>query len=340
MNNLFNNRTTIKNILKSDKQINPNDLGLLIAQFILSILITSQNYFLKRFVKSGRTQKNRAIFSVLIIITLLIICQESKAQLGAFRLRGNSSAINIGYTNYRYLTFGIGNNNSQDGKYAIEHWNDGLNIWKPWPSSNPGNYNLFVSDIWKTCVNMKNDNVNSTNYPITNNFQVRGFCQSHGWWVWSDSSLKKDIQALEIGLAKVLQLKPIKYYYKENNAVTDTAAPTLDSVKLMTILADQSRVNPIASSAELRFGFAAQDVQEIFPNLVSDAAEQKSVNYIELIPIMVNAIKEQQEIIENLKDEIEDWKGQTLDSAQVNNSRLFQNTPNPFDGSTTISYYI
>lgn len=282
---------------------------------------------------------NKRILSVIILLNL--VSNTISAQLGAFRLRGSSNAINIGYINYRYLTFGIGNNGSADGKYSIEHWNDGLNFWKPWPSLNSGNYNLFVSDVWKTCVNMKNDNVNSTNYLITNNFQVRGYGQAHGWWTWSDSTLKRNIQTLDDGLSKLLKLKPIKYYYKENNTITGVPTEDADSIKNLTIQQDRNRTNPIDTNpSALRFGFSAQEIESVFPNLVSNSAQQKSVNYMELIPILVNAIKEQQQTILSLYQEIENWKGRSIDTTLQNQSRLFQNNPNPFDGSTIISYFI
>lgn len=50
----------------------------------------------------------------------------------------------------------------------------------------------------------------------------------------------------------------------------------------------------------------AQDVQEIFPNLVlADENSDLSLNYISLIPMLIKAIQEQQAEIEKLKLEIE-----------------------------------
>ena len=133
---------------------------------------------------------------VLLLLCLINISYCSFAQLGAFRLRGNSGAINVGYINYRYLTFGIGENNTPDGPFAIEHWNGGLNFCRPWNNSDYGNYNLFIYDYEKVCINMKNDDRNSTNKILTNNFQVRGYGQADGWWNWSDSTLKRNIEPL------------------------------------------------------------------------------------------------------------------------------------------------
>jgi hypothetical protein len=40
------------------------------------------------------------------------------------------------------------------------------------------------------------------------------------------------------------------------------------------------------------FGFIAQDVQKILPNIVSETKEYKAISYIQIIPILVQAIKE------------------------------------------------
>jgi hypothetical protein len=84
---------------------------------------------------------------------------------------------------------------------------------------------------------------------------------------------------------------------------------------------------------------------EILPDLVTfnDEAELYEVVYIGLIPILVEAIKEQQVQIEELQAAI--GSGDALKGAAVNttspdpeSSILFQNAPNPFTEETTISY--
>ncbi len=62
---------------------------------------------------------------------------------------------------------------------------------------------------------------------------------------------------------------------------------------------------------DYHFGHMAQEVQEVFPELVSPRAgdeEHLSLNYMEMIPLLVQSIKEQQDIINGLKDEINDLK--------------------------------
>lgn len=96
----------------------------------------------------------------------------------------------------------------------------------------------------------------------------------------SDRRLKTDIQPLQNALLNILDLQPVSFKMKDNLNKTE-------------------------------FGFVAQDVEEIFPNLVTtaeDVSHTKSMNYVGLIAPLVEAIKEQQMMIEDLKSEVEKLK--------------------------------
>ncbi len=56
---------------------------------------------------------------------------------------------------------------------------------------------------------------------------------------------------------------------------------------------------------ELTTGFIAQEVQEVFPDLVSEINDGLlGVNYAGFSPLAIQAIKEQQEIINSLEERI------------------------------------
>ena len=58
-----------------------------------------------------------------------------------------------------------------------------------------------------------------------------------------------------------------------------------------------------------QIGFSAQEVEKIFPELViTDANGYKAVDYGKLSPVLVEAIKEQQKKMDEMKQEIEDLK--------------------------------
>jgi hypothetical protein len=101
----------------------------------------------------------------------------------------------------------------------------------------------------------------------------------------SDISLKKDIQPLNYGiLDKVLKLNPVSFYWKDENMDKDK-----------------------------HFGFVAQEVEKILPELVrQDSQGKKTLNYDELIPYLVRAIQEQQRIIQEQQKEIRELKEKIL----------------------------
>jgi len=59
-------------------------------------------------------------------------------------------------------------------------------------------------------------------------------------------------------------------------------------------------------SPKHRFGFVAQDCEAVFPEMVEVLGDKKGTNKIALIPVLVKAIQEQQEIINTLISRIEE----------------------------------
>lgn len=98
---------------------------------------------------------------------------------------------------------------------------------------------------------------------------------STSWTAGSDIREKKNIakiKQLECH-ANVLKLNPVKFHYNFDDNTRD-----------------------------LRQGLIAQEVQKIFPEIVSEIKDGKlGIAYTELIPYMISSIKEQQKQIEALK---------------------------------------
>ena len=92
----------------------------------------------------------------------------------------------------------------------------------------------------------------------------------------SDSRLKTSITPLKNSLSKVLQLNGYTYRWKDN-----------------------------ARDTSVQIGVMAQEVQKLFPQLVSEDKDGLlSVNYNGLIPVLINALKEQQQQIDELLNRI------------------------------------
>jgi endosialidase-like protein len=101
------------------------------------------------------------------------------------------------------------------------------------------------------------------------------------WDVFSDERLKNIKGNFTPGLSAVMRLQPLRYQYKPNNALS------FDSNKEYV-------------------GFGAQELQKVLPEAVSTNANgYLQVSSDPIIWTMLNAIKEQQKQIEQLKGEIQ-----------------------------------
>jgi hypothetical protein len=105
---------------------------------------------------------------------------------------------------------------------------------------------------------------------------VSGDVRASAFYYSSDINLKTNIKPLENSLAKILQLQGVSFNWKENQ--------------------------------EPSIGLLAQEVEKIFPELFSGKDGSKTIDYGKLVPILIEAIKEQQREIEKLKLEIEQIK--------------------------------
>ena len=182
-------------------------------------------------------------------------------------------------------------------------------------------------------------------------FYVRGdgyAWTSHGFLTASDSVFKTNIQNLNSSLNKVMNLRGVKYNRKYFvNTPIDTNITSLSGHSENTF---EQKLEP------LEYGLIAQEVEKIVPEAVVTLHDStKAINYTSLIPILIEAIKEQQVQIEELKEKLDiccslnkslktkslkTGTKTTLDSNKYSTCLLYQNYPNPFNSKTTISYVL
>ncbi len=97
-------------------------------------------------------------------------------------------------------------------------------------------------------------------------------------------------------------------------------------------------------ATRLHFGLSAQELQEIYPNLVLEGTDgQLSVNYIEMVPLLIRSIQVLKQELDELKSEDANLKKQpqttdTYAASSASKSILYQNTPNPFREKTVIRF--
>lgn len=114
----------------------------------------------------------------------------------------------------------------------------------------------------------------------------------------SDEKFKTNIQPLGNKLSKLKQLNGVSYHLKnEGIPLADNVVASFEEKeKSGQVSIPKRKVRP-----KKRLGFVAQDVQSLFPELVeTDAQGYKYVDYVGLIPVLVESVKEQQQQIDEL----------------------------------------
>ena len=99
--------------------------------------------------------------------------------------------------------------------------------------------------------------------------------------------------------------------------------------------------------AKQHYGFDADQLEEVFPDLVYENEDgSKSINYVEMVPILVQAINELSAKVETLEGESTAKKAPTraTSSDEIGKNlvmlSLGQNKPNPFGTTTSIDVSI
>ncbi|MBO6585299.1 MAG: tail fiber domain-containing protein [Gracilimonas sp.] len=208
---------------------------------------------------------------------------------------GNASANNIG------VELDV-SNGATDNNYGIRGYINGSatnNTGMFLEVSGGSNSNVGLNVTAPTAAELNGD-VN-----ISGNLTVSGSITET-----SDRNLKENIKPLQNGLSTIMQLNPTTYNFRGNGEYK--------GMKLST---------------GLHYGLIAQEVEEVLPSLVKNnlhtysemqsgghgpdatseteikkTMEFKTMNYTELIPVLIKGMQEQQAEIERLKKEIEELR--------------------------------
>jgi hypothetical protein len=156
----------------------------------------------------------------------------------------------------------------------------------------------------------------------------------------SDESLKENINALDNSLGKIEQLSGVSFDFKP---------------EYFDVLDEKMKAG-LEKSGKNQIGFIAQELMEIIPESVfyDSTSNLYSIRYTSLLPVLVEAMKEQQTEIEELRAQLasieENCCGNNLKSASIGSganslfdeikAQLDQNIPNPFNKTTKINCVI
>lgn len=97
----------------------------------------------------------------------------------------------------------------------------------------------------------------------------------------SDARLKQDIAPIDYGLNSILKLNPVSFQWKDTG------------------------------NEGTKLGLLAQELEKVIPEIVQKSKNEEDpmgVRYSELIPVLVKAVQEQNELIESLQKEVKELK--------------------------------
>lgn len=178
-----------------------------------------------------------------------------------------------------------------------------------------------------------------------------GCVYSVNQYITSDSTKKENVLPITGAIEKIKQIKGITYNLKNDSE--NQITPLKEEVQR-----EENTDNlPDEQEKKRSAGVFAQDIEKVLPEAVRTLEDgSKVVSYNDLVALLVEAIKEQQAKIEELTSHIEsieedccnastDTKSaeiltETDSNLEIQEARLYQNTPNPFSASTTIRYYV
>ena len=220
----------------------------------------------------------------------------------------------------------------------------GISEGNPWDTRIPGRYAGFFSG-----------NVRVTgriNAVLVGNSDLRYKQNIVGLGEFSTSQMSRETSTANHGsvLSAVLALNPVQYNLRQVyfEALSDTTTVARG------FFAEESQL-----FQRTHFGLIAQELQEIFPNLVYEEDNGfLSINYTGLIPLLIQSIQELHAKIEQLQAGIIGVPGipspppvQTMNAPASNDAwnpfdetgrvaALYQNVPNPFRQATEIRFYL
>lgn len=294
-----------------------------------------------------KTRKNTFAF-LLLIATINLSAQSLKilndGSVHLFKTGLNiiwlGSAPSYGYDNGEWAIDTNGGTGDEQGS---------LNFSKPWPSPYAGNYKLYFARNGDVGIGKKPES--GAKLDVAGSIAIYGEIK-----LSSDKRLKRDILPISNQSINLYKLNGKTY---KKDLPFDSTSVNYRNCADKTISADKIETKTKVLSQNTEFGFLAQELKEVFPDLVSqDSKGYYLIDYIGLIPVIVESLKEQKAQIDTQAKQIADLTdlvnksnsalkkvgasqaSSTSETDVLSYPVLDQNIPNPFNTATTIGFYL
>ena len=298
--------------------------------------------------------------------------------VGSWALRDNttgSANIAVGYG--ALVNSETGHGNTAIGAVSLSNtvttnFNSSLGSFTLLNCDNGADYNtsVGVAADFSTLANYTNSTMLGANAKATASNQVRIGSTSVtsiggivDWTTLSDGRFKSNIQSNVPGLAFIKQLKPVTYTLKVselNNYLRPKDATDMNGKKIDI---PEQHTNITANEKIVYTGFIAQQVAEAAEKAGYDFhgvdkpkndKDLYGLRYAEFVTPLVQAVQELSSTNDSLKAQLNKQQLQIDDMLrQINNLKngntatqisalpvLRQNSPNPFNNNTIISYFL
>ena len=152
--------------------------------------------------------------------------------------------------------------------------------------------------------------------------------------ITSDYRLKENIRELDSKgtMDKLMKMNVVQYNLKNFDM------PLSDEKKTVKAFDKES---PVVK--DNHFGLIAQELKELYPELVVEGQDgYLSVNYIEIIPLLIQSVQELKATVDELQNSSDNGavKKSLSKNALELETVLYQNNPNPFKENTIVDCFI
>lgn len=194
------------------------------------------------------------------------------------------------------------------------------------------------------------------------NFAVYSRLRADRMSVSSDDNHKSNVTDIPNALSRLMQLNGKTYSYEElyigtgiGEEQTRTATGgghAMSKKDSLSVQMLEQESSTRATRSSTRYGLLVSELALQFPELVeTDVYGHRYINYLELVPVLISAINELYDAIEDagltlgVQPQGGGAKGtkpgaRDTGAEETGEAVLYQNTPNPFSAETIIEYHV